>query len=286
MSAYLGRFAPSPSGPLHFGSLVAALGSFLDARANQGQWLLRIEDIDPPREMPGAAERILRTLEAFGLHWDGQVRYQSAQSERYDALLAQLRRDGLIYPCACTRRQIKVQGLHQRNHCQPVPRGEAAALRFKSDNPVYHYQDRLLGQVRIPDQLAREDFVIHRKDGLYAYQLAVVADDIDQGITQIVRGSDLLEVTGWQLSLYQALGAKPCSYLHLPLAVAANGLKLSKQNHAPAVNDDDPVPALRSALAFLGQPAPPTDLDRDRLLAFAIDNWQVQAIPRHSQVID
>ncbi len=286
MSAYIGRFAPSPSGPLHFGSLVAALGSFLDARAQGGQWLVRIEDIDPPREMPGGAELILHTLDAFGLHWDGSIRYQSAQYDRYHALLARLSSQGHIYSCACTRKQVKDQGLHLKSTCQP-PLGDApAALRFNSRQPIYHYQDRLLGQVAIPASLAQEDFVVHRKDGLHAYQLAVVADDMDQGITHIVRGSDLLEVTGWQLSLYRALGAAPCQYLHLPLAVNSQGLKLSKQNHAPAVDDANPEPALRAALAFLGQPLPPRGLSRDQLLAHGIAHWQPAAIPKHSQVID
>ncbi|WKE66309.1 tRNA glutamyl-Q(34) synthetase GluQRS [Gallaecimonas kandeliae] len=272
MTGYVGRFAPSPSGPLHLGSLVAALGSFLDARAHGGRWLVRIEDIDPPREMPGASSAILRTLEAFGLHWDGEVRYQSRHHQDYDALLARLGSQGHLYRCACTRKQLKEQGLHLRATCNPPAQGAPAALRFRNDAPITGFWDRAQGQVTVPQALAAEDFIIHRKDGLYAYQLAVVADDIDQGMTHIVRGSDLVEASVWQLQLYRALGAAPCSYLHLPLVLGEDGQKLSKQNHAAPIDDANPLPALRQALWHLGQQVPQADSVED-LLKAAVTQW-------------
>lgn len=272
MAGYVGRFAPSPSGPLHLGSLVAALGSFLDARANQGRWLVRIEDIDPPREMPGASDAILRTLEAFGLHWDGKVRYQSQHHGDYDALLAHLESQGLLYRCACTRKQLKAQGLHQRQHCCPPDKAGPAALRFLNEAPLEAFFDRRQGTLTVPPALAAEDFIIHRKDGLYAYQLAVVSDDIDQGMTHIVRGSDLIEATVWQLQLYRALGAPACRYLHLPLVLGQDGQKLSKQNHAAPIDDANPLPALRQALGYLGLATPDTD-NKEELLQAAIAQW-------------
>ncbi|WP_115719735.1 tRNA glutamyl-Q(34) synthetase GluQRS [Gallaecimonas mangrovi] len=271
-SHYIGRFAPSPSGPLHLGSLVAALGSFLDARANNGRWLVRIEDIDPPREMPGADSAILRTLDAFGLHWDGEIRYQSQCHAAYDARLAALAARQQSYRCGCTRKQLKAQGLHSRKDCQTPPEGQPAALRFKNDAPVYRFTDRRLGAVEVGQTLAAEDFIIHRKDGLYAYQLAVVSDDIDQGVTHVVRGLDLLDATVWQLGLYNALGASHCHYLHLPLVLGDDGQKLSKQNHADPINDKAPLPALKQAMAYLGLKAR-DDSSVDALLSDAITQW-------------
>lgn len=270
MAGYVGRFAPSPSGPLHLGSLVAALGSYLDARAHQGQWLLRIEDIDPPREVVGAADAILRTLDAYGLHWDGPVRYQHQHHQDYDKCLATLAQQQLSYRCSCTRKQLKAQGLHQRSRCHY--HGGPAALRFRNDASHSHFTDRRLGLVAVDRQLSHEDFIIHRKDGLYAYQLAVVADDIDQGVTHVVRGSDLVDATVWQLALYDAFAAPHCQYLHLPLVRDEHGNKLSKQNHATAICDNQPLPALHQALAILG-------LDElqagsvEELLAQAVERW-------------
>lgn len=272
MPGYVGRFAPSPSGPLHLGSLVAALGSFLDAKRHQGRWLLRIEDIDPPREVPGASDAILRTLDAFGLHWDGAVRYQSACHDRYRERLAFLASNGLSYRCACTRKQLKAQGLHQRELCQCPATAEAAALRFKNDAPQSQFTDRRLGQITVPAALACEDFIIHRKDGLFAYQLAVVSDDIDQGVTQIVRGADLLDATVWQLQLYRAFGAQQARYLHLPLVMGEDGQKLSKQNHAAPIDDANPLPALNMALGYLGLEGR-DDSSVEAMLKDAIMQW-------------
>ena len=190
-SHYVGRFAPSPSGDLHFGSLIAALGSYLQARAQRGQWLVRIEDIDPPREVPGAAARILSALEHYGLHWDGQVIYQSQRHDAYRAALDLLQRQGLSYYCTCTRSRIQHIGGLYDGHCRDLQLGpQGAAIRLRQTAPVYGFHDRLQGELHADPALAGEDFIIRRRDGLFAYNLAVVIDDHFQGVTEIVRGSD------------------------------------------------------------------------------------------------
>ncbi|MDR5903663.1 tRNA glutamyl-Q(34) synthetase GluQRS [Franzmannia qiaohouensis] len=249
MSVYRGRFAPTPSGPLHFGSLVAALGSYLDARHAGGAWLLRIEDIDPPRCPPGAADTILRQLEAFGLHWDGPVHYQSQRNAAYQAALERLISAGLAYPCSCSRKQWRDYAIYPGwcRHGVREPH-KPQAWRLRSDlglRPVA-WQDRLFGDQRF-DPAELGDVVLKRKDALWAYQLAVVVDDAEQGISDVVRGLDLLDNTPWQCQLQVALGYPEPRYLHLPLIVAANGQKLSKQNLAPALPDDDGA-ALRRLL--------------------------------------
>ncbi|MDK2595910.1 tRNA glutamyl-Q(34) synthetase GluQRS [Pseudoalteromonas obscura] len=252
-SVYRGRFAPSPSGPLHFGSLIAALTSYLDAKANQGQWLVRMEDIDTPRVVSGAADAILTTLEAYGLHWDGEVIYQSQRHKLYHEVLHSLASTGDVYACACTRKQIKQRGGFYDNHCRTASHVfENNALRLKQNFPIYQFEDALQGHVVIPDQVAQEDYIVKRRDGLYAYQLVVVVDDIEQQISHVVRGADLLEPTARQLSLFQQLAKKPPHYMHVPLAVAQPGFKLSKQNYAPAIDNNAPLPALKAALGFLG----------------------------------
>ncbi|RNM02468.1 tRNA glutamyl-Q(34) synthetase GluQRS [Dickeya undicola] len=279
---YVGRFAPSPSGDLHFGSLIAALGSYLQARACRGRWLVRIEDIDPPREVPGAAARILRQLEQYGLFWDGDVVYQSRRHDLYRAVLADLQRQGKCYFCTCTRQRIQQIGGHYDGHCRDrgLPPNQAA-LRLRQNQPVLSFYDRLRGQIDADPMLAREDFIIHRRDGLFAYNLAVVVDDHDQGVTEIVRGADLIEPTVRQLSLYQQLDYPAPAYVHLPLALNDDGNKLSKQNHAPALPDGDPQAVLAQALAFLRQPLPThwRDLDREALLAWAIAHWSLATVP-------
>lgn len=257
--ATVGRFAPSPSGPLHAGSLVAALASYLDARAQGGLWRVRIEDIDPPREQPGATTTILRQLEAHGLHWDGPVTYQSQHATRYQAVLDQLSSAGLTYHCDCTRKQIRQRGGGYDGYCRSrnLAPGETA-IRLVNHNPVTRFEDAFQGQVKVPATWAAQDFVLRRKDGLWAYQLAVVCDDYLQGITDIVRGADLLEPTAWQLTLWQQLtqlGLTPRPrprLLHVPLITDLQGRKLSKQNHAPALAVKHPGANLRSALASLG----------------------------------
>lgn len=242
-SHYIGRFAPSPSGELHFGSLIAALGSYLQARARQGQWLVRIEDIDPPREVPGAAETILRQLEHYGLHWDGDVLWQSQRHDAYRERLAWLAEQGLSYNCTCTRARIQSVGGVYDGHCRTRHNGpENAAVRLIQRSPVTQFTDVLSGTIQADERLAREDFIIHRRDGLFAYNLAVVIDDHFQGVTEIVRGADLVEPTVRQISLYQQFGWAVPDYIHLPLAVNEQGNKLSKQNHAPELPDGDPRP--------------------------------------------
>ncbi len=280
-SGYVGRFAPSPSGDLHFGSLIAALGSYLQARAHRGSWLVRIEDIDPPREIPGAASRILATLDHYGLHWDGAVIYQSQRHEAYRATLDWLRQQELSYYCNCTRNRIHQLGGFYDGHCRDrhLP-ADGAAIRLRQTQPVYAFYDKLLGELHAEPALAEEDFIIRRRDGLFAYNLAVVVDDAFQGVTEIVRGADLIEPTVRQIALYQQLQQSFPSYLHLPLALNHDGNKLSKQNHAPPLSHGDPRPVLIDALKFLHQPLPECwqDLDLPLLLRFAVENWTLTTI--------
>jgi glutamyl-Q tRNA(Asp) synthetase len=288
--AYRGRFAPSPTGPLHFGSLVAALGSCLEARARGGQWLLRIEDVDTPRCPRRVGEDMLRTIEACGFAWDGEVWWQSRRTERYRALLQQLRGAGAVYPCACTRRELADSQLAPDGaHVYPgtcrngLPAGRAArAWRLRTDAAVIAFDDAVQG--RVVQDLARDvgDFVLLRADGYFAYQLAVVADDADQGITHVVRGADLLDSTPRQIHLQRCLGVATPAYAHLPVVVDARGEKLSKQTQAPPVAADAPVPALYAALRFLGQ-APPPELARASLSEFwqwAVAHWETARVPR------
>ena len=248
--SYRGRFAPSPSGPLHFGSLIAALASYLDARAAGGAWLVRMEDIDPPREQAGAADAILRALEAHGLAWDESVLYQSTRSDAYDAALEKLSTEGHLFPCTCTRATLGPGGSCRRR-CNPKP-GEPHALRVALPQSS-GFQDVYLGRQAF-DQGPR-DLVLKRKDGLYAYNLAVVVDDAEQGITRVIRGRDLLEQTPAQNCLHEFLGHVPPETGHVPLAVGQDGGKLSKQNKAAPLEDKAAASNLRHALHFLGQPA-------------------------------
>jgi len=281
-SHYIGRFAPSPSGELHFGSLIAALGSYLQARAQRGIWRVRIEDIDPPREVPGAAETILRQLEHYGLHWDGEVLWQSRRHEAYREVLARLHREGLSYFCTCARARIQSVGGFYDGHCRTLNHGPAnAAVRMLLRQPVLEFTDRLRGRIVAEEKLAREDFIIHRRDGLFAYNLAVVVDDHFQGVTEIVRGADLIVPTVRHLSLYQQLGWPTPEYVHLPLALNEQGDKLSKQNHAPALPEGDPRPVLIRALQFMNQDVTKEwqDLSLETLLEKAVANWSLSRVP-------
>jgi glutamyl-Q tRNA(Asp) synthetase len=286
---YRGRFAPSPTGPLHFGSLIAAVGSYLDARHHGGEWLLRIEDLDPPREVAGASDAILRTLETFGLHWDGPVVYQSRRDAVYSSALEELARKGYLFGCACTRREIadsairSEAGLVYPGTCRGgLPAGRRArALRVRVEQRSMELVDRLQGSLR--QQLDREvgDFIIRRADGLVAYQLAVVADDADQQITHVVRGADLLDSTPRQLYLQQLLELPAPSYLHLPVAVDADDEKLSKQTFARDVIAGKGNSALLDVLTFLNQELPdsPRDASQDELRQWAIAHWKPGRIP-------
>ncbi|MBE8567011.1 tRNA glutamyl-Q(34) synthetase GluQRS [Vibrio sp. OPT20] len=280
---YIGRFAPSPSGPLHFGSLVAALGSYFQAKSNQGQWLVRMEDLDPPREMAGAADLILKTLEAYHLFWDGEVVYQSQRHDLYQAQIDQWVADKQAYYCQCTRKQIKSLGGFYNGHCRNaglIDSGEQA-VRLCMDFPVESFDDVRHSTIQIPKALAEEDFIIKRRDGLFAYNLAVVLDDIDQGVTEVVRGADLIEPTGRQISLYKTLKQKTVSYLHLPLATDGLGNKLSKQNHATAIDLDNPKPTLLDAMRFLGFDIPHAlyEASMDEILLWGTQQWNVSQLP-------
>ncbi|MDW8844820.1 tRNA glutamyl-Q(34) synthetase GluQRS [Erwinia sp. MMLR14_017] len=278
----IGRFAPSPSGELHFGSLIAALGSYLQARAQHGQWRVRIEDIDPPREVAGAAGRILAQLEQHGLSWDGEVLWQSTRHEAYREALAWLSEQQRSYYCTCTRSRIQQIGGIYDGHCRNLNAGpENAALRLRSDHPVSEFQDKLRGTIKADAALAQEDFIIHRRDGLFAYNLAVVVDDHFQGVTEVVRGADLIDPTVRQIALYQAFGWPVPDYLHLPLAIGADGQKLSKQNHATPLPSGDARPAIVQALRFLRQPVSEgwQDLPLSEILQQATARWEVTALP-------
>ncbi len=291
-TGYIGRFAPSPSGHLHFGSMIAALGSYLQAKANKGLWLVRMEDIDPPREMPGAAKHILQTLEQHGLEWDGEVVYQSAQSRHYDRAIDWLKHNNLAYLCQCTRKQTHQNNpypqVYQRT-CRSLGLNKSGcALRFRNDAPVMSFDDKLQGHVQAESGPGfADDFIIHRKDGLYAYQLAVVVDDITQGITEVVRGSDLLYTTLHQMTLYQAFGQPAIDYLHLPVAVTEPGKKLSKQNHAHPVSADKARHTLVDVMRFLALPV----FDElalepiPNILRWALQHWSLDALPQRQEIM-
>ncbi|SDN29941.1 tRNA glutamyl-Q(34) synthetase GluQRS [Vreelandella arcis] len=281
---YRGRFAPTPSGPLHFGSLVAALGSYLDARAVGGTWLVRIEDIDPPRCPPGTASTILRQLEAFGLHWDETVYWQHDRDDTYQRALDSLAAQGLAYPCSCSRKQWQEFAVYP-GWCREGLRDpqKPVAWRLRSDlakRPI-EWQDRLLGWQQFdPETLG--DVILKRKDALWAYQLAVVVDDADQAISDVVRGVDLLDNTPWQRQLQVALALPEPRYLHLPLVVNHEGQKLSKQNLAPALADDEHGirHQLFQALQALDQ-APPGELVHEPVttqLHWAVTHWSVERL--------
>ncbi|MGB9094507.1 MAG: tRNA glutamyl-Q(34) synthetase GluQRS [Gallionella sp.] len=285
---YRGRFAPSPTGPLHFGSLVAAIGSYLDARHHQGKWLVRIEDLDTPRTVDGAAADILRTLEAHGLHWDEQVVYQSRRTAAYEQAFFQLKETGMMYPCACSRREIADSALQRGDElvysgtCRNGIAADKAARswRVRVNDAVITLDDRLQGS--ISQDLASEvgDFVLLRADGLYAYQLAVVVDDAAQEITDVVRGADLLCSTPRHAYLQRLLGLKTPAYMHLPVAVNARGEKLSKQTLAEPVTKHSPISNLCNALAFLRQ-YPPAELNSgttEEMLAWAAANWKPERL--------
>lgn len=286
-SAYIGRFAPSPSGPLHFGSLIAAVGSYLQAKSQHGQWLVRMEDIDTPRMVPGADSDILRTLEQFGLHWDGTVLYQSQRLERYQQIFRHLQQQQLIYGCQCSRKQISESGGIYNGRCATLKlTTEPLAWRLKSQGVASQFTDLIFGPQYIAAALAQEDYIIKRRDGLFAYQLVVVVDDIDQGITEVIRGADLLQMTPRQQALCTLLGAVAPQYGHLPLAVIKPGFKLSKQNHAEPVSQWPVSKVMANVLAFLGLSLP-TDMQQapvTQQLDWATAHWQLSIIPRRQEI--
>jgi glutamyl-Q tRNA(Asp) synthetase len=288
---YRGRFAPSPTGRLHFGSLVAALASCLDARAHGGEWLLRIEDVDRTREARGAADDQLRTLDALGFAWDGDVVRQSRRTALYDAALEELSADGHSYVCRCSRRQIAaaarqgVEGWIYPGTCRDLALDDAPhrSLRLRTDDAPIVFCDRVYGEVgcRVASELG--DFVIRRADGLHAYQLAVVVDDADQGVTHVVRGADLLRSTPRQILLQRLLGLPTPAYAHVPVVLGPDGRKLSKQDLAHPVDSAHPLRALRDAWAFLGQrwdaDAPATVAEFWRQAPRRWDTSRIPALP-------
>lgn len=280
---YIGRFAPTPSGYLHFGSLVAALASWLDARAAGGRWLVRMEDLDPPREVADAQAAILQTLDSYGLHWDGEVVYQSLRHDAYQQVIDRLLAQGLAYACTCSRKQLEpYQGIYPGTCRNAGHTTEDAAIRVRVPELLYRFEDRVQGAYS--QHLGREsgDFVIRRRDGLYAYQLAVVLDDAWQGVTDIVRGADLLDSTPRHLYLQELLGLPQPRYLHVPLIIQPDGNKLGKSYRSPPLDPDQAAPLLVRALRALGQ-APEADLadgSVQDVLGWGVAHWNSDAIPR------
>ena len=285
-----GRFAPTPSGPLHLGSLLAALGSYLSARQANGRWLLRIEDLDRNRVMPGAAEQIPRILETFGFEWDGKIEFQNDRNPYYEQALARLETKGLSYACRCSRSQLAAQSLEPGDEliypgtCRndPDARQGPHALRFRTDarEDEVVFADRLQGLVSEDCHRKAGDFVIRRRDGFFAYHLAVVVDDELQGVTEVVRGCDLLSCTPRQILLQRALGYRTPAYAHLPLLLEADGRKLAKSRHAVPLDADRAAPALWEALAWLRQ-KPPAELAGApvrEIWAWALPNWRPERL--------
>ncbi|RUO68291.1 tRNA glutamyl-Q(34) synthetase GluQRS [Idiomarina ramblicola] len=274
---YRGRFAPTPSGPLHLGSLVAALGSYLDAKAHDGEWLVRIEDVDKPRAVAGAADTILNQLEMHGLEWDGSILYQSQRDSVYQHQLELLQQAQRLYQCDCSRRAIRARSAHYDGYCRSrQPRSNPFALRFVNQNPVNEFNDRAHGIITDHSASVSEDFVLRRRDGLYAYQLAVVVDDIEQGVTDVVRGSDLITPSFWQLTLWQELTGKQPGMMHLPLIMNDDGRKLSKQNHAPPIDSGKVSHNLLTALNYLDIDLEPElqHSSATEILQLALQNWR------------
>ncbi|UOO76797.1 tRNA glutamyl-Q(34) synthetase GluQRS [Neisseria sp. Dent CA1/247] len=292
-SPYTGRFAPSPTGLLHIGSLLTALASYADAKAHGGRWLVRMEDLDPPREMAGAADDILRTLEAFGFEWDGEVVYQSRRYGLYEEALGRLKKQGRVYPCYCSRKdwqaaaRMGADGFVYNGRCgqadyRPSENDltKTPAWRLRVPDGEIGFDDEIVGHYA--QNLARDigDFVLLRADGYWAYQLAVVADDAEQGITHIVRGQDLLVSTPRQIWLQRCLGADTPHYAHLPLLVNKQGQKWSKQTLAPALDVNQRERLLRQVMAYLNLPAAPEVERPSELLAWAVQHWDMRKVPK------
>lgn len=287
-ASYIGRFAPSPTGPLHFGSLFAAVASFVDAKANEGKWLLRMEDLDPPREPPGAAEQILQQLCDFGLNWDGEVLYQSSRLQQYDCAIAALAKNDLCFYCDCTRPQVKAMGSVYNGHCRDraLAAEDDVALRVKTEAIDIGFQDSICGYYSQNIGQDVGDFIIKRKDGLHAYQLAVVVDDEFQNITHVVRGVDLLDSTPRQIYLQQKLGYQTPAYCHTPILLNEQGQKLSKQHFAAPIGKENASALTFRSLALLGQ-TPPASLRTEspgQQLEWAIEHWRIQAVPKLANI--
>ncbi len=290
-TSWVGRFAPSPSGPLHFGSLIAALASYLIAKQQSGEWLLRIEDIDPPREVPGATDSILSTLHAFGFEWDRQEIYQSQRNDYYQAVLEKLNQAGITYLCDCSRREIQERNLGvYDSYCRSRDIGiqQEYAVRVKFESRFSRFNDRILGDCCFDQAEDLQDFIIHRRDKQFAYQLAVVSDDIEQGINHVVRGADILDSTPRQNFLYHYLQHQPPIYYHLPLAIDQSGVKLSKRSYACPIQSSDASLWLVKALLHLGQKVE-KNLEKESpkvILKWATDHWRIEQVPLSSVCVD
>jgi glutamyl-Q tRNA(Asp) synthetase len=284
---YRGRFAPSPTGPLHFGSLVAAVASWLDARANHGEWLVRIEDLDPPRVFPDSARMILDTLEYHGLIWDGEVEYQSNHYAYYSDALEELASLGRTYRCSCSRADLVAMGGSYDGRCKksPAPESEEHAIRFSVEESA-NWQDLIQGPADFDSAAIHGDFIVFRRDQLFSYQLAVAIDDWQQGITHVIRGFDLFDSTARQIMLLQALNKPAPVYGHFAIAADDQGVKLSKQSHAEAIDCGTASVNIIAALEFLGQEVPPSapELSASEILDMASRNWRLDKVPKKQSI--
>lgn len=281
----IGRFAPSPTGDLHFGSLVSAVGSYLEAKSAGGRWLLRIEDIDPPREIAGSASRIINDLSRLGMEPDSPVLYQSSRLDAYQQALNQLLDKGLAYPCACSRKDLPASGIYPGKCKNGILGGkEPRSIRFCVNGNLCEFTDQLQGHISDAPADIKGDFIIHRADGLFAYQLAVVVDDDFQAVTQVVRGADLLDSTSRQICLQKALGFVSPDYLHLPLAVSCDGKKLGKRYQDDPVESQHPAKTIKEVLHFLGQNSP-DGLSLNALWDWALEHWDRALIPRGPAIL-
>ena len=290
-ASYIGRFAPSPTGPLHFGSLLAAVASYAQARTRHGHWLLRIEDIDPPREQPGVDKLILDSLESYGFEWDGPVTYQSSFAAHHEQRVQELLESGLAYPCSCSRKDLAEfprgpLGIIYPGTCRQGSTSDEAAIRLRTDNEPIEFQDALQGAHLQRLESESGDFIIKRRDGLIAYHLAVVVDDFHQGITEIVRGIDLLDSTPRQIRLQRAFGFPTPDYMHIPVAVNNEGQKLSKLTGAKGIDTICASETLFDALRALRQD-PPGDLRQEscaEIWNWALANWQADRLAGQTEI--
>jgi len=284
-TGYVGRFAPSPTGPLHFGSLLAAVASYLEARRNHGRWLVRMEDIDPPREEPGASDLIVRALERYGFEWDGPVTYQSQSDLQHHQMLQRLLDAGLAYECGCSRRDLAdvprgPLGTIYPGNCRDGTAADETAVRIRTNDVPISFEDGLQGSQSQRLESESGDFIILRRDGLVAYHLAVVVDDDLQGVTEIVRGIDLMDSTPRQIWLQRCLGLRTPGYQHIPVAVNDDGSKLSKLTSADGIPLQAVEPELLAALEALGQ-SPPADIRGASVAdiwAWAFEHWQIDVL--------
>lgn len=281
----IGRFAPSPTGDLHFGSLISAAASYLQAKSTGGAWLVRIEDIDPPREVPGSAKHILQDLEHFGMRPDRDVLYQSTRTPAYEKAINDLLESGQAYWCGCSRSELPASGIYPGTCKEGLPTGKTPrAVRLRVDDRFIRFQDKIQGVIEENLEESIGDFIIKRADGLTAYQLAVVVDDAHQKVTEVVRGADLLDSTARQIFLQQTLGLQTPVYAHHLLAIDTKHRKLGKRHGSDPIINQSVPDALRQVLELLGHSCPPFDELQD-VWSWAMKNWQLARVPRESKVI-